>query len=138
MIVTAFQSLKDNWEDLRHDIRFHCYDKDVTDLLNGMIEDINKIKTIIQEKEDIKNTDSNDEMLKIAKECLLALKCDRVYFYKSNVLDPAKLFVEYLNEKENLGVSYMIDKINLSLMIVFDDIEKSKSILEEFIKEREK
>ena len=131
----TFKSLKRDWEDLSYGILFHSYDKDVSDLLNTITEDIDKIKNIIQEREDIKNTD--DEMLKIAKGCLLSLKCNRVYFYKANVLEPAKMFVKYLNEKENLNADYMIDMVSLSLMIIFDDIEKSKSILEKFIKERE-
>jgi len=42
-----------NWERMKDDIIFQCYEEDVTDLLNNMIDDINELKLMLKEKETI-------------------------------------------------------------------------------------
>ena len=132
-------NIKFNWKILKDQIAFKCYEENVTDLLNEMIDDINQIKNFMQEKEAIKNINIDDEMLKIAKECLLALKCDRAYIYKNkNDVTPGMEFAKYLKQYKDLGFVYVKDAYDLSsIAFLFEDYDKAKPILEKFIKERE-
>ena len=132
-------NIKFNWEILKNQITFKCYEENVTDLLDDMINDINMIKNVIQEKEDIKNTSTDDEMLKIAKGCLLALKCDRAYIYKNkNDVTSGISFAKYLKQYKDLRFIYVKDAYDpSSLAFLFEDYDKAKPILEKFIKERE-